>query len=48
MFYIERQTILARYRILVQREHPIRFDVQELGEFSDGIDAHVDPGYSIA
>jgi hypothetical protein len=35
MFFTERQTVLARYRIFVQREHPIRCDVQEPGECSE-------------
>ena len=48
MFFTERQTILARDRIPIQREHLIRCDVQEPGECSDGVAAHGEPGYSIA
>ena len=40
MFFTERQTILARDGIFVQREHPIRHDVQEPAECSDSLGAH--------
>jgi len=37
MLVTERQTVHAWDMIFVQREHPIRCDVQEPGECSDGV-----------